>query len=84
MSKINSDPRDPSAQPKPVTDKDVLAFRKNAYFPHFDSAQLAGGWYDKFNALQGKKGTYYASGLNGFETVEFAVRAGLDVVDSFF
>jgi len=84
LSKINKDPRDPSALPEPVTNRDILEFRKNDYFPHFDSAQLAGGWYAKFNALQGKKGTYYASGLNGFETIEFAVRAGADIVDSFF
>jgi hypothetical protein len=84
LSRINKDPRDPAAVPKPVTDKDVVAFKKHDYFPHFDSQQLADGWYGKFNALQGQKNTYYASGLNGFETIEFALRAGLDVVESYF
>lgn len=72
------------ASTKPVTDRDVLGFQQNDYFPHFDSEQLRQGWYDKFNALQGKQKTFYASGLNGFETVEFALRAGLDIVDSYF
>ena len=84
LSKVNKNPADPNASPVPVTDDDVRAFRKWDYFPHFDSAQLAAGWYGKFDALQGQKKTYFASGLNAFETVEFAVRAGLDVVDSYF
>lgn len=63
---------------------DVLAFQKHDYFPHFDPEQLAAGFYDKFNALQGQQHTYYASGLNMFETVEFAIRAGYDVADSYF
>jgi hypothetical protein len=63
---------------------DVLAFEAHDYFPHFDGEQLAAGYYGKFNALQGKQRTYFASGLNMFETVEFAVRAGYDVADSYF
>jgi hypothetical protein len=84
LSKVNKDPRDANAVPQPVTDADILGFQQNEYFPHFDSPQLAGGWYDRFNTLQGHKNTYYASGLNGFETVEFALRAGIDIVNSYF
>lgn len=84
LSKVNKDPRVFNAQPVPVTDSDVMDFRQWDYFPHFDTAQLNQGYYAKFNALQGQKNTYYASGLNGFETVEFAVRAGIDIVDSYF
>jgi len=84
LSKINKDPRDPAAKRKPVRDRDVLGLQKNDYFPHFDSQQLVAGWYEKFNALQGQRKTYYTSGLNGFETVEFALRARLDIVESYF
>ncbi|KAK0126470.1 hypothetical protein ONS95_008067 [Cadophora gregata] len=84
LSRINKDPTDPNAVAKPVTDKDILGFQPNDYFPHFDPAELAGGWYDKFNKLQGVKKTYFASGLNGFETVEFAIRAGSEIVHTFF
>ena len=81
LSKLNKDPRDPNAKPKPITDADVVDFREWDYFPHFDGHELDQDFYAKFNALQGHKNTYYASGLNGFETVEFAIRAGQDVVD---
>ncbi|KAJ7753032.1 FAD/NAD-P-binding domain-containing protein [Mycena olivaceomarginata] len=47
-------------------------------------ANLEAGYYAKFNALQGEKNTYYASGLNGLETVEYAIRAGIDVAETYF
>jgi hypothetical protein len=84
ISKINKDPRDAAAIPKPITDDDIKDFREWDYFPHYDKAQLDQGYYVKFDQLQGSKNTYYASGLNAFETVEFAIRAGKDIVDSYF
>ena len=84
LSKLNKDPRDPKAEPKPITNADVVAFREWDYFPHFDKNELENGFYAMFNELQGYKNTYYASGLNGFESVEFAIRAGQDVVDTYF
>ena len=84
LSRVNKDPRDSSAKPQSVTNTDVLTFREWDYFPHFDPAELAHGWYDKFNAVQGTQKTFYISGLNGFETVEFALRAAIDVVDTYY
>lgn len=84
FSKFNRDPRDMTAVKKPVKPDDVLGFTKTDYFPHFDVEQLKNGWYEKYNALQGKQKTYYTSGLNGFETVEFAIRGANDLVESFF
>jgi hypothetical protein len=84
LSRINKDPTDTTAIGKPVTDDDVMDFREWDYFPHYDQAQLDQGFYAKFNSLQGSQNTYYVSGLNGFETVEFAIRAGIDVVDTYF
>ncbi|KAJ7114388.1 hypothetical protein C8R44DRAFT_832939 [Mycena epipterygia] len=63
ISKINKDPRAFGAAPQPVTDA---------------NPQLEAGYYAKFNALQGERNTYYASGLNRFETVEYAIRAGIN------
>ena len=83
LSAVNKDPTDPNSVPAPVTDADIKGFVKAEYFPHYDSAQLAAGYYKLFDQLQGQKSTYYASGLNAFETVEFAIRAGYDVVDSY-
>jgi len=84
LSKFNKDPEDPKAKLMPIGDAEVKAFRQWDYFPHFDRKQLDHGFYDKFNALQGHQNTYYVSGLNGFETVEFAIRAGIDVVETHF
>jgi hypothetical protein len=83
MSKLNRDPRDLKAKPRPITATDIRDFREWDYFPHVNGHELDNGFYESFNALQGYKDTYYASGLNGFELVEFAIRAGQDVVDTY-
>ncbi|THU82669.1 FAD/NAD(P)-binding domain-containing protein [Dendrothele bispora CBS 962.96] len=70
--------------PVPVTDQDVREFRVWDYFPRFQSGDLANGIYEDYNALQGQADTYWISALNGFESVEFAVRAGKEIVATFF
>ncbi|KAF1941829.1 FAD/NAD(P)-binding domain-containing protein [Clathrospora elynae] len=84
LSEINKDPRNATEPAKPVTNNDVKAFKKWDYFPHFGGDALSAGAYAKLNRLQGQKKTYYASGLSGMEIVEWAVRGGLDVVDTYF
>ncbi|KIY43322.1 hypothetical protein FISHEDRAFT_62782, partial [Fistulina hepatica ATCC 64428] len=84
LGRINKDPRDVSETPTPLTGDDVKLFTDQDYFPHFETLDLAAGIYDQYNALQGKNNTYYTSGLNGFELIEFAIRAGQDLVASFF
>lgn len=84
FSKINRDPRNVSTMSVTVLDSDIKAFNKWDYFPHFDTSALAAGAYEKFNALQGCQKTYWVSGLNGMETVEWAIRAAQDVVSSYF
>jgi hypothetical protein len=84
LSEINKDPRNATQQPVPLCDSDVKAFRKWDYFPHFGPDALNGGAYAKLNELQGCKKSYWASGLSGMEIVEWAIRSGQDVVDSYF
>lgn len=84
LSKINMDPRDEASVAVPITDDDILAFQQNEYFPHFDEEALAMGYYERFEKLQGQSKTYYASGFNMFELVEYAIRAGQDVVRTHF
>lgn len=83
LSRINKDPRNVSAQAEPLCPADVRAFRKWDYFPHFDTDALRNDAYARLNNLQGCSKTYWASGLQGMETVEWAIRAGQDVVDSY-
>lgn len=40
------------------------------YFPHVTPADIAAGFYDRFEALQGKQHTFYTGGLFNFDTVE--------------
>ncbi|PSR82345.1 hypothetical protein PHLCEN_2v6088 [Hermanssonia centrifuga] len=83
ISPFNKNPHDTSP-PRVVTDADIRGFSATDYFPRYEPAELRAGFYKKFGELQGQQNTYYASGFNGFETVEFAVRAGKDVVKSHF
>ncbi|KAF2869651.1 hypothetical protein BDV95DRAFT_608490 [Massariosphaeria phaeospora] len=84
MSALNKDPRNATAPSRPLHDDDIRAFRKWDYFPHFDSEPLRNGVYDEFNALQGEGKAYWASGLNGMETVEWTIRGAAEVVDTHF
>ena len=79
LSKVNK--LHPHGPPSPIAEADIKEFKQWDYFPHYDQLDLEAGIYAKFNNLQGQQNTYYASGLNGFETVEFAVRAGNDIVE---
>ncbi|KAH9870321.1 hypothetical protein IAQ61_005795 [Plenodomus lingam] len=84
LRKINKDPRQIDASVAPFCDDDIKAFRKWDYFPHFEGPALRAGAYAAYHSLQGVKKTYFASGLAGMELVEFAIRGGYDVVDSYF
>lgn len=69
----------------PLLNRDaVKAIRKWDYFPHFGSSDLSNGIYAEYDALQGQQNVYFSSGLNGFELVEFVIRAGKDLVATFF
>ena len=82
LSKVNKlYPSDFLLPAEPVNEADIKEFEQWDYFPHYDQPDLDAGIYAEFNNLQGQQNTFYASGLNGFETVEFAVRAGNDIVD---
>ena len=84
LSLINKDPRNATTPAEPLDSSDIRAFRKWDYFPHFDSQPLKDGAYAKLNRLQGCNKSFWASGLNGMEIVEWAIRAGQDVVDTYF
>ncbi|KAJ3903248.1 FAD/NAD-P-binding domain-containing protein [Lentinula edodes] len=63
-----------------VTADDIKLFTRQDHFPHVLTDALAGGFYKKYNALQGKKNTYWTSGLNRFENVESAILSAKDLV----
>lgn len=85
LSKFNKNPHNAQQASVPISDKDILAFSGHIdYFPRVETASLQGGWYKTFEANQGAGHIYYASGLNNFELVEYAIRAANDLVASHF
>ncbi|KAL2815141.1 hypothetical protein BJX63DRAFT_430963 [Aspergillus granulosus] len=87
LSRINRDPKldEDNTDSTPVQETDIKTFRHHPdYFPHFSGEALRGGWYAKFNRLQGWNRTYYTSGLNRAEHVEYAVLAARELVEAHF
>ena len=64
--------------------KHVVIQREWEYFYHVSSQDLADGFYDKLNALQGKRETYFVSGILNFETVGHSQELARHVVDRYF
>ncbi len=62
----------------------VLLHRAWDNFAHVETAALDTGFYDRFEALQGKNGTLYATGLLALESVEGTARYARDLVNQFF
>ena len=54
------------------------------YCPHVSSKDYADGWYDKLEALQGNKNTYYAGEIISFGDMEDTCAASKDIIGRFF
>ena len=63
---------------------EILAQTEWDYFPHVSGEDLAGGFYDRFEALQGRRGTYYVGSALNFETAEHSSRQARDLIVNHF
>lgn len=54
------------------------------YFPHVSSEDYADGWYDKVEALQGEKNTFYAGEVMAFGDMEETAEYSRELVRRFF
>ena len=54
------------------------------YFPHVSSKDYADGWYDKLEAMQGERNTFYAGEVMAFGDMEETVEYSRDLVRRFF
>ena len=54
------------------------------YFPHVSAEAMLGGFYDRLEALQGHRNTFYANGLMNFGDVEHTVQYSRDLVERHF
>jgi len=62
----------------------VLLHRKWDYFEHVPKPSLAEGYYDRFEALQGKDGTWFVTGLLALESVETCARYARRLMEEAF
>jgi thioesterase domain-containing protein/acyl carrier protein len=62
----------------------VHLHREWAFLPHFGSADLAGGIYDRIEDLQGHTRTYHAGSLPAFELVECVIGYAQELVRRHF
>lgn len=67
-----------------ATLKRVLLVRRWKYFPHVSSADIAAGFYETLESLQGANRTYYAGEVMSFSTVEICARYAQALVERFF
>jgi hypothetical protein len=54
------------------------------YYPRVSEAQLRSGWFERLEAMQGRRGTYHCGGLTTFWDVEHAMRSGQELVARYF
>jgi hypothetical protein len=54
------------------------------YYPRVSETELRNGWFEKLEAMQGRRGTYHAGGITTFWDVEQAMRSGQDLVARYF
>lgn len=62
----------------------TVAVRRWKYFPHVGPADLAAGYYDELEGLQGVRGTYYAGEVMSFATIEACARYSRALVERWF
>lgn len=66
----------------PIKDKH---FAQEVYYcPHVSCEDYANGWYDRLEALQGNKNTFYAGEIISFGDMEDTCAASKDLVGRFF
>lgn len=54
------------------------------YFPHVFSKDMAAGWYDKVEALQGQKNTFYAGEVMSYGDMDETAEYSKELVERFF
>lgn len=61
-----------------------LTYNAWSYFPHVTVADFAQGYYERFEALQGQRNTFYCGGLAAFELVEPIVEYSRHLIETRF
>ena len=64
--------------------KKVIKEKDWYYFPHIFTEDYQAGWYDKVEAMQGQKGTYYAGEIMSFGDMDETAEYSRELVERFF
>ena len=64
--------------------KERLYEQETYYCPHVSPKDFADGWYDKLDAIQGTKNTFYAGEILSFGDMEDTCASSKDIVGRFF
>jgi hypothetical protein len=67
-----------------VLPESYITYDEWSYFPHVSADDIRGGFYDRFEALQGQSNTFYCGALAAFELVETVVQYSRQMVESYF
>lgn len=62
----------------------VIYERSWYYFPHVFSEDYAAGWYDKVEAMQGQKNTFYAGEVMSYGDMDETAQYSKELVERFF
>lgn len=64
--------------------KEIIKEKDWYYFPHIYTEDYQNGWYDKVEAMQGNKNTYYAGEIMSFGDMDETAEYSRELVDRFF
>lgn len=64
--------------------ENYITYNEWSYFPHVSADDMRGGFYDRFEALQGQANTFYCGAVAAFELVETVVQYSRQMVESYF
>ena len=64
--------------------KEVLYAQESYYCPHVSPKDYAAGWYDRLEAIQGVKNTFFAGEILSFGDMEDTCAASKDIITRFF
>jgi predicted NAD/FAD-binding protein len=67
-----------------VFPENYITYNEWSYFPHVSVDDIRSGFYDRFEALQGRSNTFYCGSLAAFELVETVVKYSRQLVDTHF
>lgn len=81
MAKFNRADHEPLSAAREIKGG-ILCSRNYDYFPHVGVEEIRNGFFKQLHSLQGRRGTYWTSGLRYFEALDQIYMSSCDLVES--